>query len=175
MLVGVEEYLRLYQAVVRCEWYEAMHIISEHPEALRARISMASETALHIAVKVAKDQKFIELLIRRMSPEDLALTDQNGDTALAVAAKVGNIEAANLLVSRNSNLPHILGTNGDGFAIHRAADHAQYEMIKYLLLVTRNDVEPSPFAGEFGGKLLISVITAEYFGEYSSYFFNYVT
>ncbi|XP_021727660.1 uncharacterized protein LOC110694800 [Chenopodium quinoa] len=92
-------YLPLYKAVVRGDWNEARKFLDEDPEALIAKITIASETALHIAVGTGKDLEFVEKLIRRMSPEDLALTDQNGETALSVAAVVGNIRAAKLLVN----------------------------------------------------------------------------
>ncbi|KNA17448.1 hypothetical protein SOVF_079710 [Spinacia oleracea] len=155
-------YLALYKAVVRGEWNEARKFLDDDPDALTAKITIASETALHIAVGTGKDLEFAEKLIRRMSPEDLALTDQNGETALSVAAVVGNIEAAKLLVNKNPDLPNVSGKSG--LPIHRAAQYGQKTMIWYLLDVTRADIESSPFAGESGGRLLIDIITAEFFG-----------
>lgn len=157
-------YLALYKAVVRGEWNEARKFLDDDPDALTAKITIASETALHIAVGTGKDRlELVKKLIRRMSPEDLALTDQNGETALTVAAVVGNIEAAKLLVNNNPDLPNISGKSG--LPIHRAAEYGQEAMILYLLDVTRPDIESSPFAGESGGKLLIHIITAEFFGK----------
>ncbi|KAL2907022.1 Ankyrin repeat and sterile alpha motif domain-containing protein 1B [Bienertia sinuspersici] len=136
-------YLPLYKAAVRGEWNEARKFIDEDPEALTARITIASETALHIAVGTGKDFEFVEKLIKRMSPEDLALTDHNGETALSVAAVVGNIDAAKSLVNKNPDLPNISGKSG--LPIHRAAQYGQHELINYLLGVTKGDIEPSPF------------------------------
>uniref|UniRef100_A0A803LC19 Uncharacterized protein n=1 Tax=Chenopodium quinoa TaxID=63459 RepID=A0A803LC19_CHEQI len=116
-------YLPLYKAALRGRWKDARKIIDEDPEALTAKISIASETALHIAVGTGTDIPFVEKLVKNMSPEELALTDQNGETALSVAAIVGNLEAAKLL-----------------------------------------DMEPSPFSGEYGAKLLIYLIHAEFYG-----------
>ncbi|XP_057543848.1 ankyrin repeat-containing protein NPR4-like [Amaranthus tricolor] len=96
-----------------------------------------------------------------MSPEDLALTDQNGETALSVAAVVDNLEAAKLLVNKNPELPYIFGKSG--LPIHRAAQFGHRDMFLYLLSVTRDDIDPSPFIGKSGGMLIIAVITAEYF------------
>uniref|UniRef100_A0A803MHE2 PGG domain-containing protein n=1 Tax=Chenopodium quinoa TaxID=63459 RepID=A0A803MHE2_CHEQI len=155
-------YLPLYKAVVKGEWNKARKFLDDDPEALTAKITIASETVLHIAVGTGKDLEFVDKLIRRMSPENLALTDQNGETALSVAAVVGNIRAAKLLVSKNPDSPNISGKLG--LPIHRASQYGQETMIRYLLDVTRDDIESSPFAGESGGKLLIDIITAEFFG-----------
>lgn len=158
-LKDLGSYLPLYKAALGGKWKEARKFIDEDPEALTAKITIASETALHIAVGTGKDIAFVEKLITRMSPEELALTDQNGETALSVAAIVGNKTAAELLFNKNPDLPNILSKAG--MPIHRAAQYGQRDMISYLLEVTRKDIEPSPFSGEWGAKLLISVIVAE--------------
>lgn len=154
-------YLPLYKAALRGKWKEARKFIDEDPEALTAKITIASETALHIAVGTGKDIAFVEKLVRRMSPEELAFPDQNGETALSVAAIVGNIKAAELLYNKNPDLPNIAGKSG--LPIHRAAQYGQKGMVLYLLEVTRRDIEPSPFSGESGVKLLNSVIVAEFY------------
>lgn len=156
-------YLPLYKAAVRSDWEVARKFLDKDPEALSAKITRASETALHIAVGAGKNIKFVESLIKKMSPEDLALTDQNGETALSVAAVVDNLEAAKLLVNKNPELPYIFGKSG--LPIHRAAQFGHRDMFLYLLSVTRDDIDPSPFIGKSGGMLIIAVITAEYFGE----------
>uniref|UniRef100_A0A803KWQ4 PGG domain-containing protein n=1 Tax=Chenopodium quinoa TaxID=63459 RepID=A0A803KWQ4_CHEQI len=132
-------YLPLYKAVIKGDWNEVRKFLDEDPEALMAKITIESETALHIAVGTGKHLEFVEKLIRRMSPEDLALTDQNGDTPLSVAAAVGNDQAAKLLVSKNPELPNISGKSG--LPLHRAAQYGHEKMISYLLEVTRNDME----------------------------------
>lgn len=157
-------YLPLYKAALGGQWKEARKFIDEDPEALTAKISIASETALHVAVGTRKNVSFVEKLIRKMSPEELALTDQNGETALFVAATVGNIEAARLLVSKNPDLPNI--SSKSGLPIHRAAQYGQKPMVLYLLDVTRKDMDPNPFSGEYGIKLLVSIIVAEFYGEF---------
>jgi len=164
-LKDLGSYLPLYKAALGGKWKEARRFIDEDPEALTAKITIASETALHIAVGTGKDIAFVEKLITRMSPEELALTDQNGETALSVAAIVGNKRAAELLYNKNPDLPNILSKAG--LPIHRAAQYGQRDMISYLLEVTKKDMEPSPFSGEWGAKLLISIIVAELYGRLS--------
>lgn len=155
--------LSLYKAALRGQLKKVRDFIDHDPEALTKKITSALETALHIAVGTGKEIIFVENLVRRMSPEELALTDQNGETALAVAAMVGNIEAAQLLVNRNSDLPNIASESG--FPIHRAAQYGHKAVVQYLLLVTRSDIEPNPFSDESGVKLLVLLIIAEFFGK----------
>ncbi|XP_021728288.1 uncharacterized protein LOC110695347 [Chenopodium quinoa] len=161
-LKGVAGYLPLYKAAIAGKWNEATKFLDKDPGALTAKITIASETALHIAVgAVEKNYEFVETLIRRMSPEDLALTDQNGETALSVAAVTGNVKAAKLLVDKNPDLPNIVGKSG--FPIHRAAEYGHENMIWYLWDVTSDQFEPSPFTGRSGVELLNHVINAEFF------------
>ncbi|XP_010694923.1 ankyrin repeat-containing protein NPR4 isoform X4 [Beta vulgaris subsp. vulgaris] len=154
-------YLPLYKAALGGQWKVARKFIADDPKSLIAKITIASETALHIAVSTGKNLDFVEKLVRRMSPEELALTDQNGETALSMAAIVGNTEAAELLVSKNPDLPNIASKSG--FPLHWAAQYGQKPMLLYLLDITRKDMDPSPFSGESGVKLLISIITAEFY------------
>ncbi|KAK6273682.1 hypothetical protein POUND7_010765 [Theobroma cacao] len=92
-----------------------------------------------------------------MSPEDLEIANQSKVTALTIAAAIGNTDAAKLLVSINPNLPHI--QDGDeGFPVHRAAQSGHKETLVYLLKVTRDDVQPSPFENNSGVWLLRQII-----------------
>ncbi|KAL9242062.1 hypothetical protein vseg_016102 [Gypsophila vaccaria] len=67
-------YLPLYKAALRGQWKEARTFMDENPEAFTTKITIASETALHIAVGTGKDiPPFVEKMIWKMSPEELAL------------------------------------------------------------------------------------------------------
>ncbi|KAK9705409.1 hypothetical protein RND81_07G054600 [Saponaria officinalis] len=161
-------YLPLYKAALEGQWKEARTFIDENPEAFTTKITIASETALHIAVGTGKDIiPFVEKMVRKMSPEELALTDQNGDTVLFVAAMVGNLDAAKLLVNKNPNLPNT--SSKSDLPIHRAAQYGHKPMVQYLLQVTRSDIEPIPFSGESGVKLLINVIIAEFYVSFGKF------
>ncbi|XP_074275216.1 uncharacterized protein LOC141599175 isoform X2 [Silene latifolia] len=96
-----------------------------------------------------------------MTTENLALTDLHGETALSIAAAVGNIAAAKILVNKNPDLPNIPGKYG--FPIHKAARFGHKEMVLYLMDVTRDDILTNPFVGEDGGRLLIDVIAADFY------------
>ncbi|KAL2454418.1 Ankyrin repeat family protein [Abeliophyllum distichum] len=92
-----------------------------------------------------------------MLPDDLAIKDSSGSTALHTAAHVGNIEAATLLIQRNPNLAIVLN-NDNELPLHVAAKYGQGEMVLHLLPITKEDAEPKPFEEESGAKLLCGLI-----------------
>uniref|UniRef100_A0A5B6ZHY9 Putative alpha-latrocrustotoxin-Lt1a-like isoform X1 n=1 Tax=Davidia involucrata TaxID=16924 RepID=A0A5B6ZHY9_DAVIN len=94
--------------------------------------------------------------------DELCLKNIDGDTALMVAAMAGNTSAARILVRCNLNLPYIL--NNDGLLpVHKAASSGKRDTLKYLLQVTKGDVEPNPFQDQSGAQLLIDVIVSGFF------------
>ncbi|EOY30271.1 Ankyrin repeat-containing-like protein [Theobroma cacao] len=124
--------------------------------------------ALHVAVGTGKANDFVTKLVKGMSPEDLEIANQSKVTALTIAAAIGNTDAAKLLVSINPNLPHI--QDGDeGFPVHRAAQSGHKETLVYLLKVTRDDVQPSPFENNSGVWLLRQIIFVGFYVRSSAF------
>ncbi|KAG5542375.1 hypothetical protein RHGRI_022042 [Rhododendron griersonianum] len=89
----MNSYGSLYKAAIEGDWEAADKFLKEEPNAVTARITFGSETPLIVAVKVkvASRIRFTEKLVERMSPDDLALSDHKGRTALHRAAGAGNI------------------------------------------------------------------------------------
>ncbi|KAJ3694054.1 hypothetical protein LUZ60_009534 [Juncus effusus] len=80
------------------------------------------------------------------------------DTALHYAASFGNLEAAKLLVERDSELLYIW--NQYLFLpLHQAANSAKRSVFVYLFEKTRDDVPPSPFDGHPGIMLTVNLAT----------------
>ncbi|KAK9292135.1 hypothetical protein L1049_020093 [Liquidambar formosana] len=75
-----------------------------------------------------------------------------------------NNEPAKLLVAKN---PHLPNTWNDTqlLPLHVAGLFGHKEMVLFLLTVTKDDVEPSPFAEEPGVRLLNIVIVAGFYGQ----------
>ncbi|PIN24768.1 hypothetical protein CDL12_02492 [Handroanthus impetiginosus] len=156
-------YLPLYKAALKGDWESARSFFDQDPDAVTAKITKASETALHIAVGTGKAKNFVEELLNLISTEALVnLRDQAGQTALHYAAIFGNVEAAKLLVSKD---PVLTNTQSGSFLlpIHLAAGYANKDMVSYLLTVTRDDMDPNPFADKSGVHLLNLVIRAEFY------------
>ncbi|KAL0333696.1 UNVERIFIED_CONTAM: hypothetical protein Sangu_1525800 [Sesamum angustifolium] len=103
-----EHHLLLYRAALQGNWEAAKQIFDHHPEAMTARIDRAELTALHIAVGAGRRAiRFVEKLVALMAEDSIAAKDENGSTALAFAATVGNVEAAAILVNRMPSLLYI--------------------------------------------------------------------
>nr|GMC50082.1 protein ACCELERATED CELL DEATH 6-like [Ipomoea batatas] len=156
-------YLPLYKAALRGDWDSAKNFFNQDPEAITAKITKVSETALHIAVGTQRATSFVKELLELIPKEALVtLKDQAGQTALHYAAIYGNVKAAELLVTKSPELTNVWSGSGL-LPIHLAAGYANKDMISYLLTVTRDDVEPSPFADRSGVELLNLVISAEFY------------
>ncbi|XP_034679628.1 uncharacterized protein LOC117909645 [Vitis riparia] len=147
-------YLDLYKAVLNGDWESASKLLKDDPRSLSAPIGTDDSSVLHIAVELGEARMgFVEKLVKFMPREALALRDSDGATALFNAARAGNIKAVKLLVNKNPSLPNIC--QRDNFApLHSAVRYGHKEVTLYLLSVTRDDVDPSPFADKPGFELL---------------------
>ncbi|XP_035836172.1 uncharacterized protein LOC118484268 [Helianthus annuus] len=84
----------LYEAAVEGWWWKAKYILKIHKSAATVAINENADTILHVAVEMGQNY-FVEKLV--------------GRTALHIAAMVGNMHAAQLLVQkRNEELVVIL-------------------------------------------------------------------
>ncbi|KAL0387850.1 UNVERIFIED_CONTAM: hypothetical protein Sradi_2666800 [Sesamum radiatum] len=158
----LKEYLPLHTAALKGNWEAAKTIFDKDPEAKTARIDLMEATALHTAIRVGKAIPFVEKLIASMPNDSLTGKDRNGDTALNVAAAVGNIAAATILVQKKQDLLYIQNSVGN-FPVQIAALYAQRDMLEYFISVTKDDRGENPYTGWPGLSLLIYVIDAEFF------------
>ncbi|KAK4432812.1 hypothetical protein Salat_1043400 [Sesamum alatum] len=158
----LKEYVPLHRAALRGNWEAAKRILDRNPGAMAASIDVNESTALHIAVGTGKAVHFVKKLVAAMPEELLAVTDDVGDTALIIAAAVGNRAAATILVSKKPDLLYIPNDLGC-FPVQIAAVYAQRDMLQYMISVTRDDLGVNPYAGRAGLTLLHLVIEADYF------------
>ncbi|KAK6126737.1 hypothetical protein DH2020_039508 [Rehmannia glutinosa] len=158
----LKEYLPLHRAALQGNWEAAKRIFEEDPSALTASINLITATALHAAIGTGKSIHFVEKLASAMPEESLAVLDDIGSTALSIAAAVGNLAGATILVNKMPNLLYV-PNNFSNFPIQIAALYAQRDMLKYLISVTRDDCGLNPYEGLPGLRLLIYVIDAEFF------------
>ncbi|KAK3038022.1 hypothetical protein RJ639_029973 [Escallonia herrerae] len=156
---NISQYLPLHKAALAGDWETASTIIEKEPDAVRAIITGFEETALIVAVRSKKRNAFVKNLLEKMLLPDVALAEKAGSTALHIAALVGNIEAAEMLVGKDPKLPNV-GDINKALPIHRAALYGRREMVRYLFTVTKEDSEQKPFEGESGGTLLRALISS---------------
>ncbi|KAK6152029.1 hypothetical protein DH2020_014664 [Rehmannia glutinosa] len=159
----LKEYLSLHRAAVQGNWEVAKRIFDDDPNAMTASISLIKATVLHTVVGTGKSIPFVEKLVAAMPQQSLSAFDDIGSTALTVAAAVGNLAAASILVNRMPVLVYVPNSFGN-FPIQIAALYAQRDMLKYLISVTKDDFGIiNPYAGLPGVKLLVYAIDAEFF------------
>ncbi|KAL2532687.1 Ankyrin repeat family protein [Abeliophyllum distichum] len=155
-------YLPLYKAAIQGDWESASIFFDSNPDAITARITKILETVLHIAVGRSEAIHFVEKLVELMPVEALPLTSKFSETAVHYAAKYGNINAAKLLIARDPGLPHIW-SDTNLLPLHLAALFGHKEMVSFLLTVTKDNIEPNPFADKPGITLLISIVYSGFY------------
>ncbi|CAL5328670.1 unnamed protein product [Camellia sinensis] len=167
------KYQPLQKAALTGDWEEAKRIIDGDGDALTAKITTDEEIALHVAVATGKSIEFVKNLVDLMPVEALELNDSVGATALNIAARFGNTDAAKILVAKHSDLLYI--RNGDNWLpLHWAARSAHKDTLSYLLMVTKpdcktkkpieNDLEHmAPFEDDSGVELLVLVIASGFY------------
>ncbi|KAF7138248.1 hypothetical protein RHSIM_Rhsim07G0243100 [Rhododendron simsii] len=154
----LNHYLPLYKATIEGNWKTAEEFIEKEPEAVRARITPDSETALIVAVRVARRNSFVEKLVEKMSREDLAIGDDTGRTALHRAAGSSNFAAAKLLVMKNPCLVY-LETHFKNTPLYYAAARGKRKMILWLMEVM--DLKTKPLEGESGFRILYQLTISQ--------------
>ncbi|XP_059631642.1 uncharacterized protein LOC132274389 isoform X1 [Cornus florida] len=93
------KYIPLYRALVNGELERVKAFLEKDPNAVYANISTKGEKPIHIAV-LHGHEKLVEELLKNIDAKRLRiLQDDNGDTALHVAARGGNKRIAEALVN----------------------------------------------------------------------------
>ncbi|KAF5789359.1 putative ankyrin repeat-containing domain, PGG domain, ankyrin repeat-containing domain superfamily [Helianthus annuus] len=99
--------LMLQKIIRKGDWSKMERILKGHNHLVTEAISTDSNTMLHYAVGIYRND-FLKKLIFYMNGEQvLKPRTSDGSTALHIAATVGNTRAANLLVKKNSKLLEI--------------------------------------------------------------------
>ncbi|KAI3842690.1 hypothetical protein MKX03_027354 [Papaver bracteatum] len=159
----VEEYGDLFWAAVLGDWNCAKEFFEAHPDATTKPITSESQTTLHIAIRCG-EWKFVEDMVNFGGQEVLEMKEKSGLTALHIAASLGNIKAAQLMVEKNSKLVMLRDNEGNiplETAISKVSD-GQNKTVEYLYIVTLKNYR-SLFSGPQGAKLLCSSIEAGFF------------
>ncbi|KAJ4702482.1 Ankyrin repeat-containing protein [Melia azedarach] len=125
----------LHLAALKGDWDFARKFFTWNRQAVCARITRNQETALHVAAG-ARHTIFVQELVNYMTPDDLALRNKVGNTALCFAAASGITKIAEVMVNKNKELPSIRGSKG-ATPLCMAALLGHKEMVWYLYSVTK--------------------------------------
>ncbi|CAH1437140.1 unnamed protein product [Lactuca virosa] len=124
----------LYEASIRGDWKAAKEILDKRPELVRYSVTGNNETALHVAASTKSTkqaEQFVENLMTKMEKEDLELKNNSSNTALCLAAAVGNVKMVELMVKKCRALVAITGSGGMT-PLYMAALFGHSEVVKYL-------------------------------------------
>ncbi|KAI3921428.1 hypothetical protein MKW98_013362 [Papaver atlanticum] len=155
---------QLSRAATHGDWKGAREFFIKYPKVVPRVSNDNWRDVLHCAV-IENQLVALEEILKLMPPEAPDYQTRAGDTALHVAAAYGYTAAAKLLVNKNATWTQIRDKKGRvplELAV-RYVTAGQRETVKYLYSVTWN-VEPSPFAGHEGSRLLNGAISANLFG-----------
>ena len=126
--------LTLYKYAHNGDWDAIKTYLSRYPNAKKAKIKPYGRTALHVAAS-SGNLKVVEELVTLMSVNELAIKDNEGNTALSIAAIVGIRKMAECLVSKNENLV-TFANRYPKIPLVEACVGSQMDMVRYLYSVT---------------------------------------
>ncbi|KAI3950982.1 hypothetical protein MKW98_026436 [Papaver atlanticum] len=155
----------LYEALKDNDLEKATEYLNNNPKAFEEGIAYDRSTVLHMAICWSR-KSMIEDIVKRMPPDVLGYkrSSNHCHTALHLATFRGYTKVAMMMVDKNSTLPQIRDDDRWTpleYALSNVSS-GQKEIVKYLYSVTR-DVEPSPFSGQDGARLLCNAIDANFY------------
>ncbi|KAL8224629.1 hypothetical protein R6Q59_000278 [Mikania micrantha] len=97
---------RMHEAILHQSIWSVESILKDKMVTWRDQITINGNTALHVAVGTSNNRTFLEKMLNLAIKDNQPLDMRNseGSTLLHVAAVVGNIEAAKMLVERNPKM-----------------------------------------------------------------------
>ncbi|XVF37599.1 hypothetical protein REPUB_Repub20aG0023400 [Reevesia pubescens] len=158
-------YKQLWKAIVREDWKEVRKELNRNPLALTSPITEFYETVLHILVNSEKALWLVREIVDKIDSDSLGKTDYQHDTALSIAAYVGNTKAAKLMAQKNTELLTKVNYSGDS-PFHAAARFGHEETFRCLLTVARTTqmADRSFFSGKNGATIIQHLISANLYG-----------
>ncbi|PIN13793.1 hypothetical protein CDL12_13582 [Handroanthus impetiginosus] len=124
----------MYKAAMKGDWQAAEILVRQDRDVVSAKITERGERALHVAVAM-KQKKFVRELVQQMTPSELALQNEHGQTALFYAAAVGIVEMAVEMREKSDNLVTMSDKN-EKTPLYIATRHGNKDMVSYLYKFT---------------------------------------
>ncbi|XVF37595.1 hypothetical protein REPUB_Repub20aG0023000 [Reevesia pubescens] len=158
-------YKQLWKAISCEHWKEVRKELNRNPLALTSPITEFYETILHILVNSEKALWLVREIVDKIDSDSLGKTDYQHDTALSIAAYVGNMKAAKMMALKNPDLLTRCNYSGDS-PFHAAARFGHVETFRCLLTVARTTQidDQSFFSGENGAMMIQYLISANLYG-----------
>jgi len=175
--------LNLNRNTMTGDWGKVVEMYKQHTlSAIEARINTSGDTALHVAVSIAPEEKVQQLVHVIIGVSELGLWTKNnkGNTPLHVAASTGRLNICILLAAKldeflevkDPAVQEFFRNNAGESPLFLAAFHGNRQIFLYLhwLLLEASDtnlksIDPA-YRRNDGETALHSAIMWEYFGKH---------
>ncbi|KAK9075762.1 hypothetical protein SSX86_004091 [Deinandra increscens subsp. villosa] len=155
----------LYEAILSQSSGDINLILNEEKVKATDKITINGNTTLHVAVGTTKNMELIDHMLNLATKDkpQLDMRNSEGSTLLHVAAIVGNLDAAKILVEKNHDL--LFAKDNEGHTpLARALSNMHTETCLYLLNHSTNihDIEMDRlFDCTSGDELLVKAISSK--------------
>ncbi|KAD6454889.1 hypothetical protein E3N88_09595 [Mikania micrantha] len=156
----------LHAAILDQDFGDVIDILDEEVVTLSDKITITSNTALHVAVGTGKNRKFLKRMLTLATKDDLQplnMRNSEGSTLLHVAAIVGNTEAAKMLVEKNPDLLYEKDNEGQT-PIDRALSNMHTDTYIYLLDEYLKSQDPERGDSFDNSEILVNAISSKDYG-----------
>ncbi|XP_022786816.1 serine/threonine-protein phosphatase 6 regulatory ankyrin repeat subunit A-like isoform X3 [Stylophora pistillata] len=109
--------------------HQVVQLLIGHGAEVTAIGGLAKETPLHMAAKVKGGEKVVDVLIKSGADPDTA--KDNGERALHLAARCGNLEVVNILLRENTEVAR-RSKSGDT-PLHFACQNGHFQIVEALI------------------------------------------
>lgn len=138
--------------------------LRENPNALREKITLKDDTALHVAVMAGRTD-IVKVLVEMMGKEELEMKNDMGETAFSIATINESRKMVEDMVEKNSNLLTLKNRYG-AIPVVVASLFSAKEMVRYLYQITPKEILNPETEDRSGATLLNSLIADGIFGEF---------
>ncbi|GMN63898.1 hypothetical protein TIFTF001_032975 [Ficus carica] len=158
MSLQVKTIDKLFANAMKGQWDEVLKIYNESPEVQKAKITKSEDTTLHTAVSVGQTEIALEL-VEKSQKDTLELANAKGNTALHIAAALGDLRVCESMISKNRCLITFRNLKGET-PLFLAALHGKREAFLYLYSLGKEDYLVRRYDGD---TVLHAAISGEYF------------
>ncbi|OMO98318.1 hypothetical protein COLO4_14009 [Corchorus olitorius] len=153
---NVFQYIALYNAIEEGDLEAVKMFLDMKPNAVREKITLKDDTALHVAVLAGKEE-IVKELVRRMEKEDLELKNNMGETAFSIATINESEGMVKTMVAKNSNLLTVKNSYG-AIPVVVASLFSARGMVRYLYSITPKEILQPDNEDRSGATLLNTLI-----------------
>ncbi|KHG10335.1 Serine/threonine-protein phosphatase 6 regulatory ankyrin repeat subunit B [Gossypium arboreum] len=153
---NVFQYDKLYRQIEEGKVEKVKEFLRENPNALREKITLKDDRALHVAVMAGRTD-IVKVLVEMMGKEELEMKNDMGETAFSIATINESWKMVEDMVEKNSNLLTLKNRYG-AIPVVVASLFSAKDMVRYLYQITPKEILNPETEDRSGATLLNSLI-----------------